>query len=125
MGKLLPDAILDKGIDYIIAQCDEITLCEDQPTTYLEAHTTNMLATAVIGSGDDLSKGDHAPDGRELIVPQVDGIEVLTTGTGDHVALTDTAGSELLAVTTCPANGVTDGQTISLLTWKIFYRDPT
>jgi len=49
---------------------------------------------------------------------------VTGTGTANHVALLDVANSRVLYVTTCTAQGLTAGQTVTFGSWDVEINDP-
>lgn len=124
MAKMLPDAILDLIADELIANGDEMTLCNAQPTTYLEAHTTFKLADVALAGGD-YAKANGDVDGRKVTIAAKSDVTVDATDTGTHVAITDTVGEVLKAVTTCTNVSVVLGGTVDFPAWKITPRDPT
>jgi hypothetical protein len=123
MAKYIPNSILQLDLDYIDAVCNKATFCSQQPTTYAEANATYALADVALAGGD-ITIGDHDPDGRELVVAAKNGIEVDATGTANHIALIDTVGEELLAVTTCTSQALTLGLFFNMPSFKIIIRDP-
>lgn len=123
MAKSFPDAMLDLIADDLIANGDEMTLCNAQPTTYLQAHTTFKLADVALVGGD-YAKDDGDVDGRKVTIAEKLAVPVDVTDTGTHVAITDTVGGVLKAVTTCTNVDVVLGGTVDFPEWKITLRDP-
>ncbi len=115
MGKLLPTAINDKELDEI-ATATEMTVCSTQPTTYAQAHTDYKLADVVMAGGD-FAKAAGVPDGRKVTVAAKSAIPIDTGGDAQHVALTRTADSTLLLVTTCTLQTLTAGGTVDVPAW--------
>ncbi len=126
MGKLIPDARLDIFLDAIANECTRVTICSTEPTTYTEGNATYALAvvtvTAGVGNGD-FTKGDGDTNGRKLTLLQQTGVTVDTSGTAEHIALLDVAGTELLAVTTCTSQSVTAGNTATINAFDIEISD--
>lgn len=117
MAKSAHDDVLDNGIQYIKDNCNLMTLCEGEPTTYEHANSNKGVATGkrlaghVMASGDfTLAAGDTS--GRKITVAAQSGVDVDVAGTADHVALVDTTNTKLLLVTTLSASKVvaTDDQ---------------
>jgi hypothetical protein len=126
MGKLIPDAKLDEMLALIADQCTRVTICSTQPTTYTEGNATHALAdvTVTAGAGNgDFTIGNGDTNGRKLTLVQQTGVTVDTTGTAQHIALLDVAGTELLAVTTCTSQSVTSGNTATINAFDIELSD--
>jgi hypothetical protein len=124
MGKYIADADLDLLADDLIANGDEMTLCETEPTTYTHAHTTYKLADVALVSGD-YTKANGDTDGRKVTITAKAGVTVDVTGTGHFVCINDTGSSILKRKATCNAIGVTESGTVDFPSWKITLRDPT
>ncbi len=124
MPKAIPDAVMDLDIDYIKDNCNLMTLCSAEPTTYLEAIATFELADVAMAAGD-FTIQNHAPDGREMVVAAKVDVPVDVGGAAVYVTLVKTGTTELLAVDTCPSCTLTLGGTADIGSWKIIKRDPT
>jgi len=121
MAKLVHNDVLDGALNIIKANCNIMTVCNAQPTTRDEAITTYKLADVAMATGDfTLSVGDT--NGRKMAVAQKAAVAVDVGGTANHVALCD--GSRLLAVTTCTAQVLTAGNTVTFPTWDHEIADP-
>lgn len=127
MGKLVHDNVLDAALNYIKNNCDQISVCADTPTTYALATTagnvrlalkTGLTSTDYTGPADDTS-------GRKLSINQHALISVANSGTATHIALTRSGTSELSYVTTCTAQELTSGNTVTIPSWTISISDPT
>lgn len=125
MAKSVNNLVLDAALDYIQDNATRICVCSAEPTTYTEAITTYKLAIGTIGSGDYTDPADGDSSGRKLNVKQKANITVDATGTANHVALANATGSTLLYVTTCTAQGLTSGNTVTVPAWDIEIADPT
>lgn len=123
MAKAIPNAGLDLLADDLIANGNEMVLCSGEPADYTAAHTTLKLADVVLAGGD-YTKGDHAPDGREVEIAAKSAVPVDANGTGTHVAITDTVNTVLKVVTTCTSVVVVGGGTFDFPAWKVILRDP-
>ena len=123
MAKSATDAVLDSLLD-VVATATSLSVCATAPTTRTEVVTTNMLATVTVtptdGSGDFTIANDVS--GRKVTITEQAAIEVINTGSADHIALTDD--SNLLVVTTCTEQHLTDGNTVTVPAWKINVPDP-
>lgn len=123
MAKFLSDTALDSLLDYI-ATATEITVCSDVPDTYLKAHTTYMLATQTVDSGD-FTKADDT-SGRKVTVGAQNGVTVTNAGTAKYIALTIPASSALIGYTTCTDQVISStANTINIPAFKWSISDPT
>lgn len=129
MGISTGDSVLDAALDKI-AGADRVCVCEGQPATYAEATTNkgtgaNKKLGDVAAVGGDFTKADGDTSGRKLTfggkteasVDATTGVEV--TGSADHLAYVDDAGSELLHVTTVPTQTLTAGNDLVLEPQKV------
>jgi len=123
MAKSIHDDVLDAALD-AIAAADEIVVCSAQPTTYVEAHTTYMLANHTLTSGD-FTNANGDTSGRKVTVAQQADITITNSGTATHVALTDTGNAKLLLVTTCTSQSLTSGNTVTIPAFKDEIADPS
>ncbi len=126
MPKFTPDAILDKMADYIIANATRLVVCSTQPTTYAEANATFALADVTIDSSD-FTKANGDVSGRKVTVAAQNGVLIDTSGTAQHIALLNVAGTELLYVTTTTSQALTANgtNTVNVPAWDIEVADPT
>ena len=126
MGKLIPDARLDIFLAAIANECTRVTICSTQPTTYAEGNATYALADITVTAGDgngDFTLANGDTNGRKLTLLQQTSVTVDSSGTAQHIALLDVAGSELLAVTTCTSQSVTAGNTATINAFDIEISD--
>ncbi len=123
MAKAIPDAIADKDLDYIKANCDSMIACSGQPANYAGIAAVALADVAMVSG--DFTKADHTPDGRELQVAAKNDVDVDTGGTATHIALANTSGTELLFVTTCTSLLLSSPGKVNFPAWKIINRDPT
>ncbi|MBL4802628.1 MAG: hypothetical protein JKY45_12115 [Emcibacter sp.] len=126
MGKKVDDSVLDSALNEIKNNCNLMTVCAGEPANYAAANVGggNFLADVAM-AGTDLIVGNGDVSGRKIAVASKSGINVDNTGTGDHVALLDTANSVLLYVTTSTSLGLTSGSTLTLGAWDIEIADPS
>ena len=115
--------VLNAALDEIETTGTRLTVCNAEPTTYTEAITTYKLADATISSAD-MTKGAGTPDGRALTVAEQADLEVDTSGTATHVAISDVSGTRLLLVTTCTSQALSDTGTVTVPTWDYTIRQP-
>jgi hypothetical protein len=122
MAKSVHNDVLDAALNVIRNSATRMTLCNAEPTTFTQANATFALADVTMASGD-FTIADGAT-GRRATVAAKAGVPVDTTGTGNHLALIDVAGSKLLYVTTTTAQGVSQGGTVDIGSWTIELADP-
>ena len=127
MAKWTADRCFDAMLNDI-ATSVQLCLCVGQPADYTEATDTlgvgNGKAVALSPmSGVDYTVGDGDTSGRKNAVAAKSDLDVLATGTADHVALV--TASELLYVTTTPTQSVLNGAKVSVGGWDIEVADPT
>lgn len=116
MGKWVSGEVLD-GALAVIAGADRMVALAGQPADYAAAWS-GRLAEASVGPADfTLQPG--AGSGRRVAIGGKAGVTVLAAGTADHVALLDSAAGRLLYVTTCPAQVLAAGGTVSFDPWTV------
>jgi len=128
MAKSAVNDVLDAMLDFIADNGNEINLCSAEPTTYLEAHTTYMLAQQALTVGDgngDYTIADGDSSGRKLTVAQQASVSITNSGTATHAAIVKTSTQELLAVTTVTPQVLTAGGTVTIPSFKGEVSDPT
>jgi len=125
--KWAPDDFFDNdALDNIEAACDEITVCSDNLSatpTYAECHTTYMLVTHAMTSGD-FTVGDGDTSGRKVAVAEQATVTITNSGTAAQICLLRTGGSEVLYVTTCDTQALTAANQVTIPTFDIEIRDP-
>lgn len=121
MAKFADDSVMDAALG-VIDNATNMTVCSQQPTTKAEADTTYALADVVVGGGD-FTIGNGDTSGRKVTVAAQSGITIDTTGTGNHVALTDA--SDLLLVTTCNSISLTATNQVNFPAFDAEIGDPT
>lgn len=119
MGKRIPDAILDLMLDQ--AEGTQIHICSAEPTSYAEASSTYELAGAAMTGSYTAAAGDVS--GRKNTVPAQTGIPIGSSGTANHVAITNGTDT-LLKVTTCGAQALTAGGTVDTNAFDHEIQDP-
>jgi hypothetical protein len=109
MAKFIPDALIDLQLD--VNAGDNVHVCSAQPTTYAEAATTYNLATQAV-TGANYTKANGDTNGRKNTVAAPAGTSIDSTGTANHVAVTN--GTELRLVTLCTDQALTSGGTVDI-----------
>ena len=126
MGKLVNDLVLDAALDYIKNNATQLSVCIDTPTTYSHATTTDNKVLAIhTMTGADYTVGNGAT-GRKVTVAEQPTIAIIGAGTQNatHVCLS-AAATDLLYVTTCTLQALTNGNTVTVPEWNITIGDPT
>jgi len=126
MAKLLDDTVLDGALNIIVNGATQISLTDAQPTTYGTATGTYALQIKSDLTSASFTVADDAvsPYGRKCTVAEVTADTVDTSGTANYVALCG-ATATLYAVTTCTAQSLVAGNTVTIPAWKIQIGDPT
>ena len=127
MARSVHSDVLDGALNIIKNNATQESICSQEPTTRTEAVTTGTYSLgniAVTGTDFTVAAGDGGGDSRKVTVAQKqESSGVDSTGTADHVALTDA--TRLLFVTTCTSQGVTSGNDLTINSWKIEIGGPT
>ena len=122
MGKSVSNDVLDGAFD-VLDQADLMIVCSAEPTTRTEAVSTFALADVAMTPNTDFTKADGDVSGRKCTVAAKNGVNVDSSGTGNHVALCD--GTRLLYVTTCTSQALTAGNTVNFPSWRVELADPS
>ena len=114
------DYVLDGSLK-ALAEGTALHLCATQPTTFAEASSTKSLGSVTLTAGDgggDFTIADAGTAGRKVTIA-AQSIPVTSGGTGDHIAIVDTANTRLLHVTTTTSRAVLNGDTYdsALFAW--------
>ena len=120
MAKWASDLVLDAYLDKV-ATATQILVTTTQPTTRANALSASLASASLTGA--DFTKADASPNGRQVTIAQKSSVPVTKTGSATHVALVD--GTDLLYVTTCTAQTLTDGNTVTLPSWTASVSDPS
>ena len=121
MAKSTHDSVADAGLD-VIATGTQQHVCSAQPLTRAEAVTTYNLASVAM-SAPDYTTANGDVSGRKVTVGAKAVVSITSTGTGNHVAITD--GVNLLDVTTCTSQALTSGGAVDIPAWDHEIGDPT
>jgi hypothetical protein len=125
MAKWQNDSMLDASFDWVRGRVTQLNICSTiQPTTYLQATSSYMLAQIACTS-TDMTLADGDTNGRKVTVDSFTGISVSTTGVAGHIVLTGSTGSTLLLITTCTTQQLTTGNTVSVPGWDDEIADAT
>lgn len=119
---LICDAALDAALQYIIDNVSHLHILSADPGSTWSNIASYTLGNGALVSGDFSSLGDYSGGGRQAVVPEKT-ISVNGDGTVTYVALVDTTGTEILAVSNTVAEVVTNGGNLLVPTWLIFVED--
>ncbi len=122
MSKFCSNAVFDTALARIATATRMVGL-SGQPATYAAADAGRLTEAATAAGDFVIANGDVS--GRKVTVAAKSGLAVVAAGTVDHVALLDPATSALLYVTTCPAQAIVAGGTVSLASWQVEINQPT
>jgi len=126
MAKRILSTVLDQALNYIKTNCNKVTLCSAEPTTFAEGNTTFMLANAAYaGAGADFTLAAGDVSGRKVTDTAKNGVAVTNAGTSTHKAWLNTTGSELLAATTHTSTALAAGGTVDIGAHKFEINNPT
>ncbi len=123
MGKLVHDDVLDGALGIVRNAATKMVACSGEPASYSAANSGLKLAEVAV-SAADFTIGNGVTSGRRVVVAEKTGVAVTATGTANHVALLDGATSRVLYVTTCTAQSLTAGQTVTFGSWDVEINDP-
>ncbi|WP_416909132.1 MAG: hypothetical protein ACMVO5_05910 [Polymorphobacter sp.] len=121
MAKFASDFVLDASLA-AVSQATRIVALVGQPASFAAADAGKLVEAAMAPA--DFSVGDGDISGRKVAVAAKLGLNVLTPGTADHVALLDDVNARLLYVTTCPAQLLPSGGTVNIASWNVEIGDP-
>jgi len=116
-SKWANDSIMDAALDKA-ATATMLRVCSgaSNPATRAAA-VTATLASIAIDSGD-FTKSDGT-SGRKTTVGQQTGVAITGAGTQDATCICLDDGTNLLYVTTCTAQPLTNGGTVTVPSWTI------
>lgn len=129
MAKYTIDAAFDAALDLIADNGDEMVVCNTEPSTYEQAHTTYRLAGVTLTPGDgngDYTIGDGDTSGRKLTVAAQNYALITAGGTPGFVCINDTANERLLHKTTCTGDALVENNLVNFPQFDILeVRDPS
>ncbi len=121
MAKACDDAHLDAFLDSV-ALSNVMHACSSQPANHAAIAAASLADVAMTaGDGNDYTHANGDTNGRKTTVAQKTGVTIDNTGTANHVALTN---GTIIYVTTCTAQALTAGGTVTFPTWDIEIADP-
>jgi hypothetical protein len=116
MGKWVSDGVIDAALA-VVTGANRMLALAGQPAAFADAWAGRLADVPMAGADFAIAAGDVS--GRKVEVAAKADVPVTTAGTADHVALVDVATSRLLYVTTCPAQALASGGTVSFQGWAI------
>ncbi len=116
MPKFASTDVLDGSLN-IVRAATRMVAVAGQPASYAAADSGRLAEAALTGGDFALAAGDIS--GRKVTIAAKSGLSVIAAGTADHIALLDGATSRLLYVTTCPAQALAAGGTVSIAGWSV------
>jgi len=122
MAKAVNSDVLDAAIAVVRTATKMVALAA-QPADYPTA-SAQALASVTMAPADFALPVAGVVDGRRTTVGSKSGVAVGVAGTANYVALTDPGTSRLLYVTTCPAQALVTGGTVSFSAWDIEFGQP-
>ena len=124
MAKAAPNSTLDALLNEI-ATATRLVVCSGEPANFAGISAValaDVTLTAGAGNGDyTIADGDAS--GRKVTIAQQADVEIDASGTATHVSLDD--GTDLIYVTTCTSQALTDGGTVTVPAWDVEVADPT
>lgn len=124
MGKAVNYDVLD-GAFAVLKIATHMVALPAQPADYPTAQATK-LADVTMASTDYVNSAGLV-NGRRVTVGAKSGVPVLAAGTATHVCLLDPNSTppRVLYTTTCPAQTLALGGTVSFSPWDVEIGDPT
>ena len=117
MPAKVPDPIIDLQLDPL--QGTECYITAGEPTSRSNAIALSLAAGTL--TGGDYSKAAGDVSGRKQITAQKTDLSITATGTGDHVVVCDA--TQIRDITTCDAQLLTSGGTVTVPSWSHELRD--
>jgi hypothetical protein len=113
MGKAIADAVFDAALAKLATSVNQ-TVCTDEPANFAGIAAVDLAtSTLVAGHGNgDWTIANGSVSGRKASVDSRSGVSIFASGEADHIAYDD--GSALLGVTTCTAQALTSGGTVTV-----------
>ena len=119
----IENPVFDAALQVLIDDGDRLDLCSQEPTNYTEATSTYSLGSQTSITIGTIADGDVS--GRKVTVSATSGGAIETTGTATHYAISNVAGTQLLAagdLTT--SQQVVSGNTFTTEAFDIELPDP-
>jgi len=120
---MISDDALDAALDYIGDAATRVDLCTAEPANYAGIAAVSCAYATLAGDGSDFTKANGDTSGRKLTFLGKTGGSGTANSTGIFLAFSD--GTNLLAVTACTSQAVTDGADVDFNSYDVTeLRDP-
>jgi hypothetical protein len=121
--------MLDASLDYAKNNCDEMRVCSSDVMTTGEPDITKIQGASALTGAIGMALGDFTyadgdVSGRKATVAAKNNQNITASGDAEHVVLIDSTGPEVLYITTCTLQTLTNGNQVSIPAWDIEFRDP-
>jgi hypothetical protein len=123
MAKILDDSVIDGSLNVVKNGTTQMAICREQPTTYIEATVTFMLALKTGLTAGSFTGPVDGASGRKLTKTAESDILVTNSGEASHIALC--SGAVLLLVDTCTPQALTAGNIVNAPAFDWEIADPT
>jgi len=123
---MIPDTVIDKGLEDIAKNGDRLYLCNAQPSLYSSLASYSLgYATLTTGvPGVSFTIGDGDTSGRKVSVAEKD-VTATKTDTCNHIAVADSVNELLKAVTTVSGFSTVSGDDVTVKAFDLWeIRDP-
>jgi len=120
MAKKASQAYLDAPLDYLSSNATRIIVTATEPADRAGAIAGELAGGNI--SAVDFTKAAGDISGRKTTVAQQVDLAIGTTGEATHVSII--SASELMYTTTCTAQQLTSGGTVTVPAWAIEHRAP-
>lgn len=107
MAKLIPDAIIDLML--ATAEGTRLHVCSAQPANYAGIAAVELAQKPTMTGSYTKANGDVS--GRKNTVPAQTGMSITTSGTANHIVISN-GSSIMYLVTTCTSQALTSGGTV-------------
>lgn len=127
MAKEVHDDVLDGALSVIRLNATQISVCGNtEPTTYGQSTVSGTYRIAIDSALDstDFVIADAGGGGRQITIGEQATLGVGSTATATWVCLCD-VDDRLLFKTSCTAQALTAGNTVTIPEWVITIGDPS
>lgn len=119
MAKAIPDPIIDLMLNQ--AEGTNIHVCSSEPTDYADIAAVELATKGMTGS---YTKANGDTSGRKNTAPAQTDLDIDTSGTATHVAISN-GSTTMYLVTTCTSQALTAGGTVDTSAFDHEILDPT
>jgi hypothetical protein len=122
MAKAVHNDVIDAALGVVRSNATRMVALAAEPADYAAANTGALANATMVAA--DFTIADGVVSGRRVSVAAKANVAVAAAGTANHVALLDPVTTRVLYVTTCPAQALPAGGTVSFAGWDIEIGDP-